>query len=163
VPQFLAEFPAQVLMVTAFPELYFDEDVRHADAHAAFQQALGHLRRFSLPIDDCRLTIDPIENRQWKIGNRQQPPVTSPPAVTVALFSAASSFQPPAGRKLFFAQTCAAAAELWKFQADGQGRLGLTQQTEGGVDSDLLPSPPWGRGWTATGAFTSRGGPGEGV
>jgi hypothetical protein len=27
----------------------------------------------------------------------------------------------------------------------------------------LLPSPPWGRGWTATGAFTSRRGPGEGV
>jgi hypothetical protein len=41
VPQFLAEFPAQVLMVTAFPELYFDEDVRPADANAAFQQALG--------------------------------------------------------------------------------------------------------------------------
>ncbi len=28
---------------------------------------------------------------------------------------------------------------------------------------NLHPSPPWGRGWTATGAFTSRGGPGEGV
>jgi hypothetical protein len=26
-----------------------------------------------------------------------------------------------------------------------------------------LPSPPWGRGWTAAGAFSSRGGPGEGV
>jgi hypothetical protein len=26
-----------------------------------------------------------------------------------------------------------------------------------------LPSPLWGRGWTATGAFSSRGGPGEGV
>ncbi len=26
-----------------------------------------------------------------------------------------------------------------------------------------LPSPPWGRGWLATGAFISRGGPGEGV
>ena len=25
------------------------------------------------------------------------------------------------------------------------------------------PSPPWGRGWTAAGAFFSRGGPGEGV
>src|SRR5208337_4443625 len=46
VPQFLAEFPAQVLMVTAFPELYFDEDIRPADATAAFQQALGHLRRW---------------------------------------------------------------------------------------------------------------------
>ena len=27
----------------------------------------------------------------------------------------------------------------------------------------LLPSPLWGRGWPATGAFTSRGGTGEGV
>ena len=25
------------------------------------------------------------------------------------------------------------------------------------------PSPPWGRAWTAAGAFVSRGGPGEGV
>jgi len=25
------------------------------------------------------------------------------------------------------------------------------------------PSPLWGRGWTAAGVFTSRGGPGEGV
>jgi len=33
----------------------------------------------------------------------------------------------------------------------------------GGDDSSLLPSPPWGRGWTAAGVFTSRGGTGEGV
>ena len=25
---------------------------------------------------------------------------------------------------------------------------------------DLQPSPPWGRGWTAAGVFTSRGGRG---
>jgi hypothetical protein len=149
VPQFLAEFPAQVLMVTAFPELYFDEDVRPADATAAFQQALGHLRRFSLPIDDRRLTIDPSENRNSKIETRKsstefrvssfefRPSIENRqstidncqhPALTVALFSGASSFQPPAGRKLFFAQTCAAAAELWKFQVDEQGRLCLAQQ-----------------------------------
>ncbi len=134
VPQFLAEFPAQVVMITAFPELYFDEDVRLADASAAFQQALGHLRRFSLPIDDCRLPIDPIENRQSKIGHCQSPePSPQNSAVTVALFSSASEFQPPAGRKLFFAQTCTAATELWKFRLDEQGRLGLTQQTEGDV------------------------------
>ena len=28
---------------------------------------------------------------------------------------------------------------------------------------ESLPSPPWGRGWTATAAFIRRGGPGEGV
>ena len=157
VPQFLAQFPAQVVIVTAFPELYFDEDVRHADATAAFQQALGHLaggwglgtggwgkdenrkskietRELSTEFRISSFEFRPsIENRQSKIGNCQ-PPAPSPqhPAVTVALFSSASSFQPPAGRQRFFAQTCAAATELWKFRLDEQGRLGLTQQTEGG-------------------------------
>jgi len=134
VPQFLAQFPAQVVIITAFPELYFDEDIRHSDATAAFEQALRQLAG--------------IGNREWGVGNKElgigagnsvptlhpQPPTPnsqfptpSPqsPAVTVALFSNASSFQPPAGRKLFFSQTCAAAAELWKFQADEQGRMGL--------------------------------------
>jgi DNA polymerase elongation subunit (family B) len=70
-----------------------------------------------------------IENRQSKIDNCQSPaPSPQHPAVTVALFSSASGFQPPAGRKLFFAQTCAAAGELWKFQVDDQGRLRLAQQ-----------------------------------
>ncbi len=35
---------------------------------------------------------------------------------------------------------------------DGVGPLSLAH-----------PSPPWGRGWTATGVFPSQGGPGEGV
>jgi len=127
VPQFLAEFPAQVLIVTAFPELYFDEDIRHADANAAFQQALGYLRR-------CARNA-----RGWGLGAGDWgnvAPGFSPAGaglkvgapLTVAIFSGAASFQPPAGRKLFFTQTCAAAAELWKFQVDGQGRLGLTRQ-----------------------------------
>jgi hypothetical protein len=147
VPQFLAQFPAQVLMVTAFPELYFDEDVRHADANAAFQQALGHLRRWGQnEIRNAKLeTREREPNFEFggtKSENRNSKLVSEPPnfefrvssfdsgaqALTVALFSGASGFQPPAGRKLFFAQTCAAATELWKFQVDGQGRLGLTQQ-----------------------------------
>ena len=37
------------------------------------------------------------------------------------------------------------------------------KEARGGVDLNLLPSPPWGRGWTAAGVFTSRGGTGEGV
>jgi hypothetical protein len=47
VPQFLADFPARVLIVTAFPELYFDEDVRDWDARVAFAQALANLRRWA--------------------------------------------------------------------------------------------------------------------
>src|SRR5208282_6481536 len=37
----------------------------------------------------------------------------------------------------------------------------LPQGGEGRVE--LAPSPPWGRGWTAAGVLTSRGGTGEGV
>jgi hypothetical protein len=47
VPQFLADFPAQVLIVTAFPELYFDEDIRDWDARVAFERALVNLRRWA--------------------------------------------------------------------------------------------------------------------
>jgi len=192
VPQFLAQFPAQVLMVTAFPELYFDEDVRQADAHAAFQQALGHLAgcwglgaggwgknetrnskletrerddefpvpsfQFRPPIENRNSKIETrksstefqvssfefrpsIENRQSEIDHGQSlAPSPQHPTVTVALFTGASGFQPPAGRKLFFAQTCAAATELWKFQVDGQGRLGLTQQDK------VLGAGDWGLG-----------------
>jgi hypothetical protein len=141
VPQFLSQFPAQVLMITAFPELYFDEDVRPADANAAFQQALGYLRRWGRN----EIRNSKFENRDWdgefrasssepqsKTGNCQSPgPNPRDSALTVALFSSASVFQPPAGRKLFFAQTCATATELWKFQVDGQGRLGLLKTGAG--------------------------------
>ena len=44
VPRFLANFPAQVLVVTALPDLYFDGDVRDWDARVAFERALGDLR-----------------------------------------------------------------------------------------------------------------------
>ena len=150
VPQFLAKVPAQAVIVTAFPELYFDEDVRQSDAAAAFQQALeclaGGWGLEALPIagrNSKREKAADLQNRSAlpraaaRVSNSefrfsafpQHPaPRPQPLAVTVALFSAASGFQPPAGRTRFFAQTCAAATELWKFQADGQGRLSLTQQ-----------------------------------
>ena len=150
VPQFLDQFPAQVLMITAFPELYFDEDVRPADANAAFQQALGYLRcwgqseirnsKFENRDRDAEFRISSFEP-QSKIGNRKST-MASPqnPALTVALFSGASVFQPPAGRKLFFAQTCAVATELWKFQVDGQGRLGLLKTGAGDRGSESRKS-----------------------
>jgi hypothetical protein len=123
VPQFLAEFPAQVLVVTALPELYFDEDIRPADASAAFQQALGQLCHWALA------------GRGWGLGARDWGKVPDPSPqhlvpMTVAVFSSAANFHPPAGRKLFFTQTCAAATELWKFQVDEHGRLGLARQAK---------------------------------
>jgi len=44
VPTILRTFPAEVLIVTALPDLFFDEDVREREAHASFEHALEGLR-----------------------------------------------------------------------------------------------------------------------
>ena len=43
-PRFLNSFPAKVLVVTAMPDLFFDEDVRERDARASFGLALEELK-----------------------------------------------------------------------------------------------------------------------
>jgi hypothetical protein len=51
VPRFLETFDANVLMVTALPDLFFDEDVRDREARASFEHALEGLREIApLPI-----------------------------------------------------------------------------------------------------------------
>ncbi len=108
VPRFTAEFPAEVLVVTALPELYYDEDARDWDARVAFRQALRNLRRWAqLPL-------------------------------SVAIFSAASSRpwrSPPPARRRFFAETCASATEVWEFSLGEDRRLQLScvrnQESEG--------------------------------
>jgi hypothetical protein len=50
-PRWLEKFPARALVVTALPDLYFDEDVREGEATASFRralEALERLRRLSL-------------------------------------------------------------------------------------------------------------------
>ncbi len=44
VPRLLEKFAADALVVTALPDLYFDEDVRERDAGVAFRHALEALR-----------------------------------------------------------------------------------------------------------------------
>ena len=44
VPRLLEKFAADALVVTALPDLYFDEDVRERDAGVAFHHALDALR-----------------------------------------------------------------------------------------------------------------------
>jgi hypothetical protein len=44
-PKFLNNFPAKVLIVTALPDLYFDEDVREREARVSFEHALEGLQR----------------------------------------------------------------------------------------------------------------------
>ena len=110
VPQFLEKFPAQVLMVTALPDLYFDGDVRDWDARVAFERALGDLRRYGSGGPAVAAATGLKETR---------------PPLQIAVFSSSSDFVPAPSRKRFFHQTCAAATEVWKFSADEQGRTKL--------------------------------------
>src|SRR5260370_20455630 len=51
VPKFLETFDATVLIVTALPDLFFDEDVRDREARASFEHALEGLRSLAaLPL-----------------------------------------------------------------------------------------------------------------
>ena len=92
VPRFLEDFPAEVLIVTALPDLYFDEDVRDWDARVAFEQALANLQH------------------------------TAALSLSVAIFSAPETFTPSAARKNFFARVQAAAAEVWHFSLGDGGK-----------------------------------------
>lgn len=103
VPRLIVESSSQILVVTAFPELYFDQDIRDWDARAAFEQALRYLRRWAFQ---------------------------SEPSLAVAVFSASSHFAPPGARKDFLHHTRAAATELWKFETSLDGRLTLLQQPQ---------------------------------
>ncbi len=103
VSRFIVAFPVNVLIVTAFPELYFDEDVRNPDACVAFQQALFHLRRLS---------------------RKGEPPLS------VAAFTSSERFVPPAARRNFLPQTRAVASELWRFEIDAEGKLALVQRPQ---------------------------------
>ena len=51
VPRVLRNFPAGALLLTALPDVYFDEDVRERAAAASFEQALEELGRLErLPL-----------------------------------------------------------------------------------------------------------------
>ena len=137
VPQFLVEFPAEVLVVTAFPDLYFDEDVRDGDARGAFERALRDLRRWAGAGRGEGRDFSPAEKRDFQkyteftalptAGLKPRPsavPLTLP--LAVALFSSATTFTPTPARRRFFAQTCASAGEVWEFTAGADSRLILT-------------------------------------
>ena len=156
VPRFARDFPAEVLIVTAFPELYYDEDVRDWDARVAFEQALADLRRWAtqplavavgagkqcLP-ERHALTPSPSPAGRGGEFKMMQHPLPKgrgcPPRRTgegnecdssgplaVAVFSAAPSFAPPPPRRRFFSQTCASATEVWEFSLDENRQMKLS-------------------------------------
>jgi hypothetical protein len=119
VPRFLAEFPAEVLIVTAFPDLYFDEDIRDWDARVAFEQALAGLRRWAVPRVPFSVRADlPITSGQVPVGATSH----ARRALAVAAFSSAATFSPPPARRRFFERVSAAASEVWEFSlSESQG------------------------------------------
>jgi len=118
VPKFLADFPATVVIVTAFPDLYFDEDVRDWNARVAFEQGLRSLRSVAAVYDRRFFIMD----KPALIERRSSPR----PPVAIAVFSAVQDFVPPPARRQFFPQLSAAANEVWRFHLDAENRLRLT-------------------------------------
>lgn len=47
IPRLLQDFPADIVILTAMPELYFDEDVREAEAISSFHRGLHSLQQLS--------------------------------------------------------------------------------------------------------------------
>ena len=144
VPQLLSDFPAQVLVVTAFPELYYDEDVRDWNAQVAFEQALANLRRWARSGDSASAGSPSPAGFPALNGGRPHPLLPSPDgegnqgwgaaagaarepglALTVAVFSSATTFMPSPARKRFFEKACAAGSEVWQFNSNAEGKLRL--------------------------------------
>jgi hypothetical protein len=142
-PKFLADFPAEVVIVTAFPDLYFDEDVRDWDARVAFEQGLGNLRHVAAgfspasvaAVSEVRVSDFGVRgsgffpNPESRIPN---PADVAP--VAIAVFSAMQDFAPPPARRPFFPRLCAAASEVWRFSLDAENRLRL------GRSASILPA-----------------------
>jgi hypothetical protein len=124
VPRLLTDFPAELLIVTAFPELYYDEDVRDWNARVAFEQALANLQRWAR----SGIIVHQIERNLDK-GGTAGPEVSatrgSGSALTVAVFSSATTFMPSPARRRFFEKVCAAGSEVWQFNSNPEGKLGL--------------------------------------
>ncbi len=95
VPHFLKYFPARVLIVTALPDLYFDEDTRDWDARVAFEQALNNLKMLvDLPL-------------------------------LIVILSDARAFLVTKKRGHFFSKLKAQAKEVWSLRSDVRGRVEL--------------------------------------
>ena len=122
VPRLLEKFAADALVVTALPDLYFDEDVRERDAVVAFRHALDALAALRpLPLgvavfcDATSFDIPPRAAGKTGRGLYLEP----------AMKNRRGLYLEPA-RKNMFTQLAAQATELWRFALDAEnGKLRL--------------------------------------
>ena len=95
VPRVLRSFPAQVLMITGLPDLFYDEDVSDFEAGAAYRKALDTI---------ARLIYQPL---------------------SIAVFSDGSRFALKPARTRFFSQLTRRAAQVWRFSLNEENALNL--------------------------------------
>jgi len=131
VPKFLADFPAEVVIITAFPDLYFDEDVRDWNARVAFDQGLRNLShvaaglsRHDGGVKPPLQIVPPFGSAAVSAASGQD--ARAPGCAAIAVFSAMQDFAPPPTRRRFFSALCAAASEVWRFSLDAENQLRLT-------------------------------------
>ncbi|MBI4462705.1 MAG: hypothetical protein HY653_07360 [Acidobacteria bacterium] len=89
-PRALRCFPAQVVMITGLPDLFYDEDVGAGEAALSYRKTLAALRSLL-----------------------EQP-------LAVAVFSGGSPVVPESGRSRFFPHLVQQASELWRFVLNGE-------------------------------------------
>lgn len=95
VPRVLHSFPAQVLVVTGLPDLFYDEDVSDFEAGAAYRKALDAI---------ARLVHQPL---------------------CIAVFSDGFRFTPKPARSRFFPQLTQRATQVWRFSLNEDDALNL--------------------------------------
>ena len=116
VPRMLEKFAADALIVTALPDLYFDQDVRDREAGVAFGHALDALRAL----------------RRLPLGVAVFSDATSfkTSCETSSKASSKTSFE--TSRRAMFTQLTAQANHLWRFALDPEGgKLRLIGENNG--------------------------------
>lgn len=122
-PRMLEKFPAGVVIVTALPDLYFDEDVREPAAQATFVEALRALRELSQrPVVSVSVFTEAVAPALRKAEAQQAPPPRRREP-----FDSAQGRQAPALcrglREKFFPQLLAAADWVWRMSENEDGRM----------------------------------------
>ena len=115
VPRLLQNFAADALIVTALPDLYFDQDILERDAVVTFTHALNALRALTpLPLSVAVFSDATSFETSSRAGLHVQPAGKKP-----------GLYLEPA-RKNMFARLAAQSTALWRFTQDAMtGRLRL--------------------------------------
>ena len=132
VPRLLEKFAADTLIVTALPDLYFDQDIRDREAAVTFAHALNALRALTpLPLSVA------VFSDATSFATPRPAGKNSGPCLQPARENGCGLYLEPTGKKSglyleptrerMFTQLAAHSTELWRFSLDANtGHLRLT-------------------------------------